>query len=79
MGLKRKAYRSHLTQLIKRFLGLPAGLSRGMKHGLLILVHEFFRLGEHGQTIVAVTALLACQGQKELSLKSLLRWKLSIK
>ena len=45
-----------------------------MKHGLLILVHGHFLFKEHGQIIVAVTALVACADQKNLQFQLLLRW-----
>ena len=41
--------------------------SLGLMIGLLILAHGHLLFGEHGQTIVAATALLACPDQQDLS------------
>ena len=52
-----------------RFYALMLVFSVGLKYGLLILAHDHFLFGEHGHTIVAVTALVARhqQGQQDMS------------
>ena len=65
--LRPSEFRSRFTRSIQRFLWHLDCNSVGLKHGLMILAYGHFHMGEHGQPIVAATALVACTDQLDLS------------